>query len=210
MPICWCRADQHRMELNQGDILIDKIPLELGSCFLDWWAERKKSNPMPFRKLLTERTSSLSLSEESGINCCWYDRLCLTCWIAISVARAVEQELARSVTVTVLWFRLGGGGWWWWWVDVGWLLLLPAMWLLFGTELPLLGLLGFALAADVAGAVAAAGLANARCPTSCCFTQFPTLSEAEFCTTFCIFNKVSNWRIHGPNGRLWSPASFLN
>ena len=158
------------------------------------------------RHQLTERTSSLSLSEESGIYW-WYDRLCLTCWIAISVARAVEQELARSVTV--LWFRLGGGGWWWWsWVDVGWLLLLPALWLLFGTELPWLGLLGFALAADVAGV--AAGLANARCPTSCCFTQFPTLSEAEFCTTFCIFNKVGNCRIHGPLGRLWAPASFFN
>jgi hypothetical protein len=90
------------------------------------------------------------------------------------------QNWAGSYRLDVkfLWFRLDG---WVCWADV-WLR--PAFWLVFGTELPWL-LLGLALEEDVAGM---AGFARCSPTTSCCFTQFPTLSEAG-CTTFCIFNQ---------------------
>ena len=126
--------------------------------------------PSLLRTQLTERTSSLSLSEESGIYW-WYGLLCLTWWTANS-AWWVAKLGAFSVTVTVWWLKLVI------WAEFKRELLL--WWLNLGTEFEWL----FIWLVDVAWVAA-----FAPCSTTSCFTQLPTLSVAEFCTTFCIFRQ---------------------
>jgi hypothetical protein len=144
---------------------------------------------------LTERTSSLSLSEESGIYWWWYDLLCL-CLRANSVADVVSATVLVLLRPLLL---LGSGGWRWWGAVVDILdgdrkfpLLFVVLWFALGTELQWWLLFDSLAHVDVDNDVecwwlVVAGGSFARWWPTSCFTQFPTLSVAEFCTTFCIF-----------------------